>query len=352
MSVTGSSSSIPQLVPATSKDNDSEQMGIGDEAVSILHKDDARMTTEDGHIKYINEWDPWEIPPEEFRLGGRIGSGITAEVFHGIWRGTAVAVKQIKLGSKLNPKIVEAFKRELIVMVRCRHPNLVLFMGASTITPPIRLISEYCEGGTLFDILHNRPEIELCWKQKIKILLDIAKGMNYLHHCNPPIVHRDLKSLNLLLAEKVEDEFDTPIIKIADFGMSKIKENVENATMTANAGTYHWMAPEVLNGNSYNEKIDVYSFGIVMFEVIARAIPYEETGLDAIKIAVAVSKGKRPNLDYVPKNSPSDLVSIMQKCWEPFPANRPSMDVIIDKLRSIRPLKPRQSLTSSSSTSR
>jgi serine/threonine protein kinase len=122
---------------------------VGDEAVNILHKGDTRIMTDDGNVKYINEWDPWEIPPEEFKLGAKIGSGITAEVFHGIWRGTAVAVKQIKLGgSKVNPKIVEAFKRELIVMVRCRHPNLVLFMGASTISPPIRLISEYCEGGT------------------------------------------------------------------------------------------------------------------------------------------------------------------------------------------------------------
>jgi serine/threonine protein kinase len=318
---------------------------VGDEAVNILHKGDTRIMTDDGNVKYINEWDPWEIPPEEFKLGAKIGSGITAEVFHGIWRGTAVAVKQIKLGgSKVNPKIVEAFKRELIVMVRCRHPNLVLFMGASTISPPIRLISEYCEGGTLFDILHNRPEIELCWKQKIKILLDVAKGMNYLHHCKPSIVHRDLKSLNLLLAEKVEDEFDTPIVKIADFGMSKIKENVDNTAMTANAGTYHWMAPEVLDGNSYNEKVDVYSYGIVMFEVVCRAIPYEESGLDAIKIAVAVSKGRRPNLDYIPKSCPENLISMMKECWDADPNKRPTMDLIIEKLRTIRPTRP--SLTS------
>ena len=97
---------------------------IGDQAVEILH--------ESSFSDISHEWDPWEIPPEEFKMEGRVGSGITAEVFRGIWRGTAVAIKQIRLGTKLNPKIVEAFKRELTVMVRCRHPNLVLFMGAST----------------------------------------------------------------------------------------------------------------------------------------------------------------------------------------------------------------------------
>ena len=314
----------------------SSSSSVGDQAVEILH----RESSVPSEARYINEWDPWEIPPEEFRMDHRIGSGITAEVFHGIWRGTPVAIKQIKLGSKLNPKIVQAFKRELTVMVRCRHPNLVLFMGAATTTPPIRLLSEFCEGGTLFDLLHNRPEIELCWRQKIKILLDVAKGMNYLHHCRPPIVHRDLKSLNLLLAEKVEDEFDTPVVKIADFGMAKIKANVENATMTANAGTYHWMAPEVLGGNSYNEKVDSYSFGIVMYEVICRAIPYEETGLDAMKIAMAVSKGRRPSLEYVPKTCPTELLKLMQLCWDGNPEKRPTMDTLIETLKSIRPAKP------------
>ena len=157
------------MEPITTTSSSSASSSVGDQAVEILHRESSSLSTSGGG--YINEWDPWEIPPEEFRVDHKIGSGITAEVYHGIWRGTPVAIKQIKLGSKLNPKIVEAFKRELTVMVRCRHPNLVLFMGAATISPPIRLISEFCEGGTLFDLLHNKPEVELCWKQKMKILL-------------------------------------------------------------------------------------------------------------------------------------------------------------------------------------
>jgi serine/threonine protein kinase len=318
------------------------ESSVDSQACEILHRETNSLSE-----AWVTEWEPWEIPPEEYRVEAKIGSGITAEVFRGTWRGTAVAIKQIKLNGRMNPKIVEAFKRELTVMVRCRHPNLVLFMGASTRVPPIRLLSEFCEGGTLFELLHNRKNVELSWRQRVKILLDVAKGLNYLHNCKPVIVHRDLKSLNLLLSEKIDDEFDTPIMKIADFGMAKIKANVEStaAQMTANAGTYHWMAPEVLGGNSYNEKVDIYSFGIVMFETLYREIPFEDTGLDGMKVAVAVSKGKRPNLEFVPKSCPIDLVALMQTCWDQNPEKRPTMEQVIEKLKSIRPSRPVPSMS-------
>lgn len=284
---------------------------LGDMAVEILHfKDDSSLDT----FGDFCEWDPWEIPPEEFTVeGSRIGSGITAEVFRGVWRGTAVAVKQIKLaGPRLNPKIVEAFKRELTV----------------------RLLSEFCEGGTLFDLVHNSPKLVLSWKQRMKILSDVAKGMNYLHACNPRIFHRDLKSLNILVSEKVGDEFDTPILKIADFGMAKIRAAGGNL-MTANAGTYHWMAPEVLGGQSYTEKVDIYSFGIVMYEVVTRRVPFEETGLNPIQVAISVSKGSRPALEFVPPECPEPILTLMQACWDQVPENRPSMEQVIQVLKSV-----------------
>ena len=321
------------------------ESSVDSQACEILHRE-TNLSSSLSEA-WVTEWEPWEIPPEEYRVEAKIGSGITAEVFRGTWRGTAVAIKQIKLNGRMNPKVVEAFKRELTVMVRCRHPNLVLFMGASTRVPPIRLLSEFCEGGTLFELLHNRNDVELSWRQRVKILLDVAKGLNYLHNCKPVIVHRDLKSLNLLLSEKIDDEFDTPIMKIADFGMAKIKANVEStaAQMTANAGTYHWMAPEVLGGNSYNEKVDIYSFGIVMFETLCREIPFEDTGLDGMKVAVAVSKGKRPNLEFVLESCPIDLVALMQTCWDQNPEKRPTMEQVIEKLKSIRPSRPVPSMS-------
>ncbi|KAF4657561.1 protein kinase kinase kinase, partial [Perkinsus chesapeaki] len=234
---------------------------------------DVGSNSDDAGCVINTEWESWEIDPDDIKIEYRCGSGVTAEVFYGLWNGTAVAVKQIRLGGKRTDKLIRAFKRELSIMVKCRHPNLVLFMGAATKEEPIRVVCEFCEGGTLFDLLHNRDDVKLSWKQKLKMLIDIGKGITYLHACKPPIVHRDLKSLNLLLAERVDDEYDTPIMKIADFGMAKIKDD-SNQDMTANAGTYHWMAPEVL----------------VMYEILCRVIPYEETGLEAMKIALAVNR--------------------------------------------------------------
>jgi serine/threonine protein kinase len=280
------------------------------------------------------EWSFWELDPSELRLESKVGSGVTADVLRAQWRGTTVAVKQLKWSGTLPPKLLQAFRRELSIMIKCRHPNLVLFMGAITRNPPLRLVAEFCEGGTVFDLVHNRPDVELTGKQKIKILIDLAKALNYLHAGKPPIIHRDVKSLNLLLAERVEDEFDTPIGKLADFGMSKIRASAVQ-DMTANAGTYHWMSPEVLGGRSYDEKVDCYSFAIVMYEVLFRRIPFVESGLDAMGIALAVNKGRRPEIPAPDQVAP-ELVKLMTDAWAQNPLDRPSMAAILDRLKNLK----------------
>ncbi|KAF4692980.1 protein kinase kinase kinase [Perkinsus olseni] len=257
-----------------------------------------------------SEWDGWELDPQEIKIQYRCGSGVTAEVYRGLWHDSVVAVKQIKLGGKRTAKLIQAFKRELSIMVKCRHPNLVLFMGAVT--------------------------------KEEEPIKDIGKGITYLHAFN--IVHRDLKSLNLLLYQRVDDEHDIPIVKIADFGMAKIKQDA-NEDMTANAGTYHWMAPEVLGGNQYCEKVDIYSYGIVMYETLCRAIPYEETGLEAMKIVLAVTRGRRPDLSRYPYDDHGDgdgdamihkdLIDIMTQCWEHVPDSRPSMQEVVHRLKAL-----------------
>ena len=145
------------------------------------------------------------------------------------------------------PAHVEAFKREIHAMASCRHPNLVLLMGAVTRTLPLTLVTELCRGGSLYDLLYTQ-KIKLSRTQQIKVSLDIARALNYLHTQTPAIVHRDCKSLNVLLLEPVSLSSDIPVAKLADFGAAKQKQD---ATMTANTGTYHWMAPEVLNGFVY-----------------------------------------------------------------------------------------------------
>lgn len=272
----------------------------------------------------------WEVDPAELRLEELLGSGSTAEVYRGSWHGTDVAVKKLRRSGPLNTEFI----REIAVFTRLRHPNLVLFMGASTLKAQPMIISEFCAGGTVFALLHQRPELSLPWSQRVKVAVDVAKGMNFLHRRQ--VVHRDLKSLNLLLATRWDGEL--PPTKVSDFGLSRAwvsDQSKSEACMTSGAGTYHWMAPEVLDGHSYDEKVDVYSYGICLFELSARRIPYDGSGLEPVSIAVAVSKGKRPDMSHVPRDCPADLRFTMECCWAHSASGRPGFDTILETLKLV-----------------
>ena len=136
----------------------------------------------------------WLANEKEVKFEEMIGAGATAEVYKGYYRGTEVAIKKMKVLLK-NQESMKDFKREISTLMRLRHPNLVLFMGLFSTSDSICIITEYCSGGTAFKLLHENLKVNLSWKQRYKMGLDIAKGMNYLHSNNPPIIHRDLKSL-------------------------------------------------------------------------------------------------------------------------------------------------------------
>ncbi|CEM12152.1 unnamed protein product [Vitrella brassicaformis CCMP3155] len=278
-----------------------------------------------------------EVDPKEILYERLLGQGATAKVYKGSWRGTEVAVKQLTVALPLNSddKACTEFNREMAIMMRLRHPNLTLLMGATTKNRPLCVIIEYCSGGTLFELLHGQPQVPLTWRQKIKLATDIAKGMNFLHTCKPQIVHRDLKSLNILLAEPVRSPSDNPLAKVSDFGLSRIKRSAGWGHMTGAAGTYHWMAPEVLTNQQYNEKVDVFSFGIVLYEICSRRIPYEELNLPPVSIGIAVSKGARPDLKRIPIDTPVQIRQLLQMCWAPSPADRPSFETVLAVLKQV-----------------
>jgi len=273
----------------------------------------------------------WEVDPSELRLEELLGTGSTAEVYKASWHGTEVAVKRLRSSGQLSTE----FKREIAVLLRLRHPNLVLFMGACTQAPQALIISEFCAGGTVFALLHQRRDLSLQWSQRLRVALDVAKGMNFLHRRQ--VVHRDLKSLNLLLVSPVQGAEDVPSVKVSDFGLSRaIQSDQAKAYMTSGAGTYHWMAPEVLSGHQYDEKVDVYSYGICLFEIVARRIPYDGSGLEPVSIAVAVSKGRRPDAGCIPQDCPADLRFTMECCWAQRPSGRPGFDTILETLKLVR----------------
>eukprot|EP00929_Paragymnodinium_shiwhaense_P005613 TRINITY_DN10783_c0_g1_i1.p1 TRINITY_DN10783_c0_g1~~TRINITY_DN10783_c0_g1_i1.p1 ORF type:complete len:1353 (-),score=306.32 TRINITY_DN10783_c0_g1_i1:128-4186(-) len=276
----------------------------------------------------------WELEPQDVTLEEMIGSGSTADVYRGALHGTDVAVKRLRSSGPLSVE----FTREISVLLRLRHPNLVLFMGACTQAIPPMIVSEYCAGGTVFSLLHQRRDLTLSWKQRLKMAVDVAKGMTFLHKRH--VVHRDLKSLNFLLAAPVKTRDDAPQVKISDFGLSRARPATEQSKaqscMTSGAGTYHWMAPEVLDGQTYDEKVDVYSYGICLYELITRRIPYDTSGLEPVSIAVAVSRGRRPDLSLLPRDCPADLRFTMECCWAHAPTGRPGFDTILETLKLVQ----------------
>ena len=178
------------------------------------------------------------IDMNEVKFENLIGSGGSAEVYKAKYRGTEVAVKKLKQISPTNAaNVIKEFRREITALAMLRHPGLVLFMGAGITTEGnVCIITEFCGGGTVFKLLHVQRQVCLSWKQRCKIVLDVAKGMSFLHSYKPPFIHRDLKSLNLLLTEEVKGPTDYIQTKISDFGLTRF-QNIDQH-MTGNAGTY------------------------------------------------------------------------------------------------------------------
>ncbi|KAL1145362.1 hypothetical protein V6Z11_A11G293800 [Gossypium hirsutum] len=263
-----------------------------------------------------------EIPWEDLDIGERIGLGSYGEVYHADWNGTEVAVKKF-LDQDFSGAALAEFKREVRIMRRLRHPNVVLFMGAVTRPPNLSIITEFLPRGSLYKILH-RPHPQIDEKRRIKMALDVARGMNCLHTSIPTIVHRDLKSPNLLVDKNWT-------VKVADFGLSRLKHNTFLSSKST-AGTPEWMAPEVLRNEPSNEKCDVYSFGIILWELATLRLPW--SGMNPMQVVGAVGFQNR-RLD-IPKELDPLVARIIWQCWQTDPSLRPSF---ADLTVALKPLQ-------------
>jgi len=206
-------------------------------------------------------------------------------------------------------------------MCQLQHPNIVGFVGAVTDPASLCIITEYCHRGSLADLLLNHA-VPMTFQQKIQFALDAAQGMSYLHSSNPVILHRDLKSDNLLVAEDWH-------IKVGDFGLTRFMSAKKAMTQV---GTPMWMAPEIIMGKKYTEKADVYAFGIILWELLTRLEPYEDKEPMQIVVQV-VNEGLRPLMTREFDQSP--LSPLIRDCWSANPDERPSFDIIAERLQGL-----------------
>ncbi|CAA0832422.1 protein tyrosine kinase family protein [Striga hermonthica] len=263
-----------------------------------------------------------EIPLEDITLGERIGLGSYGEVYHGDWHGTEVAVKRF-LDQDITGESLEEFKSEVRIMKRVRHPNVVLFMGAVTRPPHLSIVTEFLPRGSLYRLLH-RPNNQLDERRRLRMALDAARGMNYLHNCTPVIVHRDLKSPNLLVDKNW-------VVKVCDFGLSRMKHNTFLSSRST-AGTAEWMAPEVLRNEPSNEKCDVYSFGVILWELCTLRQPWG--GMNPMQVVGAV--GFQHRRLEIPDDVDPAIADIIMRCWQTDPNLRPSFAEIMAALKPLQ----------------
>ena len=200
-------------------------------------------------------------------------------------------------------------------------------IGASTSPPKLCIVTEFMRRGSLLDYLHRHHPLRAA--VQVKLALDVARGMDYLHRCN--IVHRDLKAANLLMNEHGD-------CKVADFGVARVVDGA--SVMTAETGTYRWMAPEVVAHQRYDAKCDVFSYGVLLWEIVTGgAVPY--AGFTPLQAAVGVvQKGLRPT---IPEGCHPSLARIMAACWEASADVRPTFDALVIMLEKVAAECPEES---------
>ena len=303
-----------------------------------------------------------------------LGQGGFGTVYKGKWNNKVVAIKELTTDSSHDSSEIDSetnclvssgntqiskfqeFQRECWIMSTLSHPNITQLYGVS-VTPILRMIMEFCPCGDLFNLLHpkdsngvitNIKYSDLSDSFRFKISLDIAKGMRYLQTIKPPIIHRDLRSLNIFLVSL--NEKAKVRAQVADFGLScRVAPKIKGFL-----STWQWLAPEVIDSDNdqYDQSADTYSFGIVLWEIFTAQIPFGEYYMDSrfgkkvgpgnsifdyeiniIQIKKAIIEHKlRPS---IPDNIPPTIQKIIASCWQNDPNLRPSFEDIVLKISKL-----------------
>lgn len=262
--------------------------------------------------------DVWEIDAHRLLFERKIATGSSGDLYKGTFCSQDVAIKVLR-GEHLDDKLQSEFVQEVSIMRKVRHKNVVQFIGSCTRPPSLCIVTEFMSGGSMYDFLHKQKG-SLNLQSLLRVAIDVSKGMHCLNQNH--IIHRDLKSANILMDEN-------GVVKVADFGVARVQD--QTGVMTAETGTYRWMAPEVIEHKPYDHKADVFSFGIVLWELLTGKLPYEQ--LSPLQAAVGVvQQGLRPS---IPSHSHPKLVGLLKRCWQRDPFLRPEFSEILELLQQL-----------------
>ncbi|CAM8934145.1 hypothetical protein QQ045_014176 [Rhodiola kirilowii] len=262
----------------------------------------------------------WTADLSQLFIGNKFASGAHSRIYRGIYKQRAVAVKMVRIPNQNEETRIlleQQFKSEVALLSRLLHPNIVQFIAACRKPPVYCIITEYMSQGTLRMYLNKKEPYSLSTETILRLALDISRGMEYLH--SQGVIHRDLKSNNLLLNDEMR-------VKVADFGTSCLETQCRETK--GNMGTYRWMAPEMIKEKPYARKVDVYSFGIVLWELTTALLPFQ--GMTPVQAAFAVSeKNERPPL---PASCQPAIAHLIKRCWAQNPSKRPDFHQIVSTL--------------------
>ncbi|KAF7084009.1 hypothetical protein CFC21_087715 [Triticum aestivum] len=291
----------------------------------------ARVLMDPNHpTEILSKYQQWAIDLGRLDMGVPFAQGAFGKLYRGTYIGEDVAIKLLEKPEndmERAQSLEQQFVQEVMMLSTLRHPNIVRFIGACRKSIVWCIITEYAKGGSVRQFLAKRQNKSVPLRLAVKQALDVARGMAYVHALG--FIHRDLKSDNLLIAADRS-------IKIADFGVARIEVKTEG--MTPETGTYRWMAPgwsfcvcrEMIQHRPYDHKVDVYSFGIVLWELITGMLPF--TNMTAVQAAFAVvNKGARP---AIPHDCLPSLTHIMTRCWDANPEVRPPFTEIVCMLEN------------------
>jgi len=257
----------------------------------------------------------------EFRdvtLGEFVGEGGFAKVYKCQIDGRAGVCKEIQ-SKNLDDEARYLLKNECTIWSRLAHQNIVGFLGMTSDATRLWLLCEFMAEGSLHQKHERRrrsraapPTEELLINQ----LQQVASGMDYLHALEPPVLHRDLKSPNILL--------QGDRLAIADFGLARYQERSGAGDMTAETGSYRWMAPEVIRHEKYDMRCDVYSYAILGWEMLTDRVPFD----DVMPVEAAFGVAKSARRPPMPESAPESIQTLITTCWAQEAKQRPSFSTI------------------------